>query len=82
MVIVVTLSVCCLSVCLSVADLKDGRLLALQRDTNLKEYDDLSCFNLLHLKFGLVLEKKWKNCRLQTHSFTTGKVSSHNTRIV
>ena len=34
------------TVCLSVANLKDGGLLALQRDMNLKEYDDLSRFNL------------------------------------
>ena len=32
----VCLSVCLLSICLSVADLKDGGLLVLQRDTNLK----------------------------------------------
>ena len=48
-VIVVTLSVY-----LSVADLKDGRLLALQRDTNLKS----TMMSLSFLKFGLVLEKK------------------------
>ena len=44
-VIVVTLFVC-LSVCMSVADLKDGRLLALQRDMKLKLDDDLRTFNL------------------------------------
>ena len=47
----------CLSVFLSVADLEYGGLLALQRNTNLKEYDDLNRFNL-PLKFSLVLAKK------------------------
>ena len=38
-------------VCLSVADLEDGKLLALQRDTNFKKYDNLSHFNTLMCHF-------------------------------
>ena len=54
------MSAVCLSV--SVADLEDGGVIALQIDTNLKEYDDLSRSILpLFLKFCLVLEKKGKN---------------------
>ena len=55
----------CLSVCLSVADLEDGRLLAL-RDMSLNWitiYVPLICHTLL--KFGLVLEKKYKNYAVQ-----------------
>ena len=56
-IIVVTLFVC-LSVCLSVADLEDGGVLALQRDTNLKEYDDLSRFNLPLFKNSALFSRK------------------------
>ena len=47
------------SVCRSVADHEDCRLLALQRDTNLKS-TMISVTLIFHffLKFGLVLEKK------------------------
>ena len=58
--------VVCLSVCLSVADLEDGGLLALQRDMNLKSEKTVL--------FEGTLE--------YTHSFTNGKVPSHNTRFV
>ena len=70
------------------ADLEDGRLLALQTDTNLKEYDDLSRFNLpLFFNLALFSKKSEKTVLFEhtldhTHSFINGKVSSHNTRIV
>ena len=78
----------CLSVCLSVADLEDGRLLALQRDMNLKEYENLNRFNLPLFKnsalFSIKNEKTVPFERIldHTHLFTNGKVLSHTTRIV
>ena len=75
-----------MSVCLSVADLEDGGLLALQRDRTIKEYDDLSHFTFL--KFGSCSLEKVKKTVLferildHTHSLTNSKVSSRNTRIV
>ena len=87
----VTLFVClsiCLSLCLSVADLEDGGLLALQRDTNLKEYDDFGRINLPFFFISALFSRKSEKtvlfeCTLNhTHSFTNGKVLSQNTCIV
>ena len=54
-----------LSVCLSMADLEDGELLVLQRDTNLKStrFESLY-FATFFWKFGIVLGKSEKTlCR-------------------
>ena len=86
-VIVVTLFTC-LSVCLSVTDLEVGRLLAFyQRDMNLnwtmiyiplifQFFEIRPCFRESEkiVPFERTLD--------HTHSFTNGKVSLHNTRIV
>ena len=65
------------------ADLKDGGLLALQRDTNLKSMTTEVTFSIF-LKFSIKSEKAipFEGTLDHTHSFTNGKVSLHNTHIV
>ena len=58
-----------------------------KRGTNLKKMTNLVPLMYHFLKFGLVLEKKWKNVPFvrtlgHPHPFTNSKVSSHNTLAV
>ena len=68
------------------ADLEDDGLLAIKR-LELKEYDDLSRFNLPLFEIWPCSREVKKKCAvsalIRPHPFIyNGKVSSHNTRIV
>ena len=73
---------------MSVADPEDGRLLALQRDTNLKSTTMLVALICHFFEIWPSPREKVKKTVLfepnldHTHSFTNGKVSLHNTLIV
>ena len=68
------------------ADLKDGGLLTLLRDMNLKEYDNLSHFNFTLFEIWPCSREKtvpFKRTLDHTHSFTNGNIyKCHHTTLL